>query len=168
MAKHSEQNIQKSWSALWPRTASCWVDVDLIPLQVLREELQSRNIADGITSIQNLIGAMKFSNDLTEEDINDRAIGANEFSLKFSDVEIIQHAKQKESPVLPTDSEDDFVGMVAKAKISTADAKKSFSVCISALRRNNFHSALALEISVRSGPIVSCAIFLVYMHPLYS
>ena len=80
---------------MWPRTASCWDDEDLIPLKDLREELQSDSIADGIKSIQNLIGAMKFSDDLTEKDINDWATGAIEFLLEFSEEEMIQHAKQK-------------------------------------------------------------------------
>ncbi|XP_065368850.1 tigger transposable element-derived protein 6-like [Calliphora vicina] len=133
----SEQNIQKSWSALWPRTAACWDDEDMIPLQVLRHELQSDSIYDGLKSIQNMIGTMNISNDITEEDINDWATGANEVLLDFSDEEIIQHAKRKESPVLLTDSEDDFVEMDAKTKISNADAKKSFSVCIQWAEENN-------------------------------
>lgn len=133
----SEKNIQKSWSALWPRTASCWDDEDMIPLQVLRHELQSDGIYDDMKSIQNMIGAMNFSNDITEEDINDWATGANEISLDFSDEEIIQHAKRNESSVLLTDSEDDFVVMDAKTKISNADAKKSFSVCIQWAEENN-------------------------------
>ena len=80
---------------MWPRTESCWDDEDLIPLQFLREELQSDSKADDIKSIRNLIGAMKFCNDLTEKDITDWSTGANEISLEFSDEEIIQHAEQK-------------------------------------------------------------------------
>ena len=120
----SQKNIQKSWSALWPRTASCWDDED-IPLQRLRHELQSDSICDGI------------SNDITEEDINDWATGANEFLLDFSDEEIIQHAKRKALPVVLTDSEDDFVEMDAKTTISNAYAKKSFLVCIQWAEDNN-------------------------------
>ena len=86
----------------------------MIPLQVLCHELQSDNIYDGIKSIQNMIGAKNFSNDTSEEDINDWATGANEYSLDFSDEEIIQHAKRKESPVLLTE-------MDAKTKISNAE-----------------------------------------------
>ena len=28
----SGENVQQSWSTLWPRTASCWNDEDMIPL----------------------------------------------------------------------------------------------------------------------------------------
>ena len=37
------------------------------------------------------------------------ATGANKFSFYLSDEEIIQHAKRKESPVLFTNIEEDFV-----------------------------------------------------------
>ena len=40
-----------------------------------------------------MFGAMNISNDITEEDINDWATGTNEFSVDFSDEEVIQHAK---------------------------------------------------------------------------
>ena len=39
--------------------------------------------------------------------------------------------------MLHTDSEDDFVEMDAKIKISNADATKSFSVCIQWAEENN-------------------------------
>ena len=45
---------------------------------------------------------------------------ANEFSLDFTDEEIIQHAKWKKL------SEDDFVEMNVKSKISNPDSKESF------------------------------------------
>ena len=82
-------------------------------------------------SIQYMIGAINISNDITEEDINDCATVANEFSLDCSDEEIVQHSKRKESPVLLTDSEDDFVEMHAKPKISNADAKNYFQLVFS-------------------------------------
>ena len=78
-----------------------------------------------------MIEAMNISNDITEEDINDWATDANEFSLDFFDEEIIQHAKRKELPVmLLADSKDNLIEMDAKTKLSTVDAQKSFSVCI--------------------------------------
>ena len=127
----SEKNIQKSWSAV------IGDDKDMIPLQVLRHELQFDSRYDGIKSIQNMIEAMNISNGITEDDINDWTSGENEFSLDFSDEEIIQHAKRKESPELLTDSEDDFVEMDAKIKISNPDAKKSISVCIQKISGKN-------------------------------
>ena len=42
-----KKTFKKSWSALWPRTVSCWNDKDMIPLQVLRYEVQSDSIYDG-------------------------------------------------------------------------------------------------------------------------
>ena len=67
---------------------------------------------------------------ITEEEIIEWATGANEFSFNFSAEEIIQDGKRKESSVLLIDSADDYVEMEAKIKISNADAKKSFLVCI--------------------------------------
>ena len=57
--------------------------------QVLRHELQSDSIYDGIKSLKNIIGALNISNDITKEDITDLATITNEFSLVFSDEEII-------------------------------------------------------------------------------
>ena len=71
-----------------------------------------------------MIGAMNISSDITK-DVNGLATGINEFSLDFSYEKIIQ-----ESPALLTDSEDGFVEMNVKTKISNADAKKPFSVYI--------------------------------------
>lgn len=133
----SENNIQKSWCALWPRPTSCWDDEDVIPLQVLPHELQTDSMVAGIKSIQNMIGAMNFSNEITEQDINDWATGANECLLDFSDEDIIQLANPNDTSVLLTDSEDDFVVMDVKTKISNADAKKSFAVCIQWAEENN-------------------------------
>ena len=80
---------------------------------------------------------MNISNDITEEDIDDWATGANEFSLDFFDEEIIRHTKRKESPMLRTDSAEDFVEMDAKTRVSNAGAKKSFSVSKQWDKENN-------------------------------
>ena len=55
---------------LQPRTASCWYDEDMTPLECLHHDMQSDSICDCVKSIQNMIGAMNISNDITEEDIN--------------------------------------------------------------------------------------------------
>ena len=73
----------------------------MIPLQILRHELRSYSIYDGIKSIQNMFGAMNISNDITREDINDCVSDTNELSLDFFDETII-HVRRNELPVLLT------------------------------------------------------------------
>ena len=51
---------------------------------------------------------------ITEKDINDWATEANEFLLDFSVEDIMHYTKRKETPILLTDSEGNFVEMDAK------------------------------------------------------
>lgn len=134
----SENNIRKSWTALWPNEGEDISAEELEEESISLAELQKRLCPLSFTDINSISDSLHIidpDNNLSDKEIVSWAVGENEFVVDLTEEELISEAlgTKKTSDNELSETEDDN----AVSKVKHSDAVKALSQSIQWAEEND-------------------------------